>query len=92
MSDSAAHGDNVVSGNKVPGGEHGEGGEDGRSAKGDPLSGTTSTTVEAVSMADLVSTMLMLDPDLIEWGKQQPQALSETVRRLLREAKANRRG
>jgi len=32
-------------------------------------------------------TTLMLDPDLIEWGKQQPGGLSETVRRLLREAK-----
>jgi hypothetical protein len=29
----------------------------------------------------------MLDPDLIEWGKLQPGGLSETVRRLLREAK-----
>jgi hypothetical protein len=28
-----------------------------------------------------------IDIDLLEWGKRQPGGLSETVRRLLREAK-----
>jgi hypothetical protein len=33
-----------------------------------------------------VRTNVLLEADLIEWGKQQPGGLSELVRRLLREA------
>lgn len=37
-------------------------------------------------------TSLIIDTDLIEWGKTQPGGLSETVRRLLREAKDKAEG
>lgn len=30
---------------------------------------------------------VLLDPDLLEWGKQQPGGLSETLRQLLRAAR-----
>lgn len=31
---------------------------------------------------------VLLDPDLLEWGKHQPGGLSNTLRSLLREARA----
>jgi len=38
-----------------------------------------------------VRTTVMVEPDLVEWGKQQPGGLSDLIRRLLREAKSGRR-
>jgi hypothetical protein len=32
---------------------------------------------------------ILIDPDLGEWGKQQPGGLSELIRRLLHQAKAD---
>jgi hypothetical protein len=35
-----------------------------------------------------VKATVLLEPDLLEWGKRQPGGLSELMRRLLREARA----
>lgn len=38
-------------------------------------------------LAPVVRTTLMLEEELVEWGKGQPGGLSDLVRRLLREEK-----
>ncbi len=37
------------------------------------------------SQAERIKTTLLLDLDTVEWGKRQPEGLSEIIRRLLRE-------
>lgn len=36
---------------------------------------------------ETVRTNVLVEPDLLEWAKRKPGGFSETVRRLLREAK-----
>lgn len=43
-----------------------------------------------VANPSLVRGNVMLDADLLEWGKQQPEGLSGLVRDLLRKEKARR--
>lgn len=38
---------------------------------------------------ETVRTNVLVEPDLLDWAKRQPGGFSETVRRLLREAKGS---